>query len=131
MARSSDQSGPNRGTKTLGVIGVSVSLAGAACAESSPADAATEPASANNTLMMDFDLHEQEVFDVGMSSFRLFDREDADEAKPETVAQWWGWGCRGCRGCGGCRACRGCRGCGGCRGCRGCGGCRGCRGCAG
>lgn len=117
MARSSDQShGPHRGKKALGVLGVSL-IAGVACNQSGPAEAATEPAS-GNVRLMDVDLHEQEVFDVGLSSFRLFDREEAKEAKPETVA-WWGWGCRGCRGCGGCR---GCRGCGGCRGCRGCGG---------
>ncbi len=130
MARSSDHSRrPHRGKKALGVIGVSFSLAGAACAESSPADAATEPAT-SNVRLIDDDLHEQEAFDVGLSSFRLFDREDAKEAKPEQVAWWYGRGCRGCgwgwRGCG-CRGC-GCRGCG-CRGC-GCRGC-GCRGCGG
>jgi hypothetical protein len=123
MARSSDHSrGPNRGKKALGVIGVSFSLAGAACAESSPAEAATEPTT-GNTRILDADIHEHEAFDIGLSSFRLFDREDIKEAKPEQVA-WWYW--RGCRGCGwGCRACRGC-GCRGC-GCRGCG-CRGCGG---
>lgn len=121
MARSSDHSkGPNRNSKALGVIGVSMSLAGAAFVSGAPAEAATEPAT-GNTRLMDVNLQEQEVFDVGLSSFRLFDREEAKEAKPETVA-WWGWGCRGCRGCGGCRGCRGCRGCGGCRGCRGCAG---------
>lgn len=111
MARSSD---PHRGKKALGVIGVSLSLAGGACIDSSPAEAATEPAT-GKLRVMDAGLHEQEVFDVGLSSFRLFDREDVKEAKPETIA-WWGWGCRGCRGC------RGCGGCRGCRGCRGCGG---------
>lgn len=119
MAHSSDHSqGPHRGKKALGVIGVSLSLAGGAYIESSPAEAATEPTT-SNLRVTEVDLHEQEVFDVGLSSFRLFDREDVTESKPENVA--WGWGCRGCRGCGGCRGCRGCRGCGGCRGCRGCG----------
>ncbi|MGJ0508691.1 MAG: hypothetical protein ACR652_16510 [Methylocystis sp.] len=119
MARSSDHTKDSqRGKKALGAIGVSVSLAGAVYANA-PAEAAVDPASTNpNMRALDVDLHEEEAFDVGMSSFRLFDREEVKDAKPETVA-WWGWGCRGCRGCGGCR---GCRGCGGCRGCRGCGG---------
>lgn len=119
MARSQDDSqNKGRGKKALGVIGVSVSLAGAVCAPTSSADAATPPAT---DKVRPVDLHEEEVFDVGMSTFRLFDREDVQDAKPEVVAQW-GWGCRGCRGCRGCGGCRGCRGCGGCRGCRGCGG---------
>ena len=113
MARSSDNSqSKGRSKKTLGVIGVSLSLAGAACAQSTSADAEATPATSN---MRPIDLHEEEVFDVGLSSFRLFDREEPQAAKSEQVA-WW-VGCRGCRGCG----CRGCRGCG-CRGCRGCGG---------
>ncbi|WP_036283212.1 hypothetical protein [Methylocystis sp. ATCC 49242] len=120
MARSSDDTQNKRGgKKALGVIGVSLSLAGAGCATSAPADASTTPATSN---MRTIDLHEEELFDVGLSSFRLFDREEVKDAKGEQVAQWWGWGCRGCRGCRGCGGCRGCRGCGGCRGCRGCGG---------
>mgnify|MGYP006915175496 CR=1 FL=1 len=113
MARSSDNpQSKGRGKKALGVMGVSLSLAGAACGNSSPVEAATTPDSSRTRTI---DLREQEVFDVGLNSFRLFDREETPAVKTEQVA-WW-WGCRGCRGCG-------CRGCG-CRGCRGCG-CRGC-----
>ena len=91
MARCQDDTqNKGRGKKALGVIGVSVSLAGAVCAPSSPADAATPPATDKGRPV---DLHEEEAFDVGMSTFRLFDR-----------------GGRGCRGCGGCRGCRGCGG---------------------
>lgn len=127
MARSSDHTKESRlGKKAFGAIGVSVSLAGGVYAGTAPAEAAIEPAAENpNTHMLDPALHEEEVFDVGLSSFRLFDREDVTEARQEKVA-WWGWrGCGGCRGCWGWRGC-GCRGCG----CRGCG-CRGCRGCGG
>ncbi|AZG75449.1 hypothetical protein [Methylocystis rosea] len=114
MARSSDNpQNKRRGKKALGVMGVSLSLAGAACVDSSPADASTAPTTGRTRTI---DLREQEVFDVGLNSFRLFDREEVPAVKTEQVAWWWG-GCRGCRGCG----CRGCRGCG----CRGCG-CRGC-----
>ena len=97
MARSLENSrnkGQNR--KTLGVIGVSLSLAGAGCATSSPADASTPPPTSNM-------LHEEEVNEVGISSFRLFDRDEPQAAKSEQLA-WWG----GCRGCSGCRGCRGC-----------------------
>ena len=109
MARSKDGS-KNKGAGTaLGVVGVLLSLAGAACAESSPADAATTLLAGNVRTM---NLHEVEIFDTTLGSFRVFDREDPQTVKPEVVG-WWGCrGCRGCRGCG-CRGCRGCRGCGG------------------
>lgn len=111
MRRSKDGSQKKLRGKALGVVGVSLSLAGAACAESSPADAATStPASNVRTV----NLHEVEISDVTLGSFRVFDREDRQDLKGETVAWWIGgcYGCRGCRGCG-CRGCRGCRGCGG------------------
>ena len=125
MGRSKDGSQSKRRGKALGVVGMSLSLAGAACAESNPADASTTPTANVRTV----DLHEVEIFDVTLSSFRVFDREDPQNLNAEGDVVAW-WGCRGC-GCGGCRGC-GCRGCG-CRGCRGCGcrGCHGCRGCGG
>src|SRR5262252_2603174 len=125
MARSKDRTQGKRRGKALGVVGMSLSLAGAACAESNPADASPTPTANVRTV----DLHEVEIFDVTLSSFRVFDREDPQNLNAEGDVVAW-WGCRGC-GCGGCRGC-GCRGCG-CRGCRGCGcrGCHGCRGCGG
>jgi hypothetical protein len=105
MRRSKDGSHTKRGGKALGVIGVSLSLAGVACAESNPVQASTAPPTANARTS----LHEVEMLDVTLGSFRIFDREDAQDAKPQAVA----WGCRGCRGCFGCRGCRGCRGCAG------------------
>lgn len=118
MARSSgDSQNKVRAKKTIGMLGVSLSLAGGGCATSG-ADAATLPATSN---VRTIDLMEEEVFDVGLSSFRLFNREEPQDMKAVQLA-WW----RGCRGCWGWRGCRGC-GCRGC-GCRGCG-CRGCRGC--
>ena len=66
-------------------------------------------------------LSEEEVVDVSLGTFYVFDKEDAGGSRlGERVAR----ACGGCgRGCGGCRGCRGCgvRGCGGC-GCGGCGG---------
>jgi hypothetical protein len=92
--------------KKLGVVGVSLSLAGLACAESTAAQAsASIPAPTVRTL----DLREVEMLDVTLGSFRLFDREDAQDVKGYPVT-WWNCRCRGCgrRGC-----CRGCRGCAG------------------
>ena len=89
-------------------------------------------------------LHEEEIFDVSLGTFFVFDKEV--DMSGQQFAQRAGRGCRGCGAAGrGCRAVgrgcgavgRGCgavgRGCGGCRGCRGCsvGGCRACIACAG
>lgn len=118
MARSSDHKDKRLGKTALGALGVSVSIAGVV-ANGAPVEAATDPAvGGTNLASPGLGLHEEEAFDIGLSSFRLFDREQTTDAKPEQVA-WWGWGCRGCRGCGGCRGCRGCWGCRGCRGCAG------------
>jgi hypothetical protein len=69
-------------------------------------------------------LSEEEMADVSLATFHVFDKENAGSGMQVAYR-----GCRGCRGCGG--GCRGCRGCG----VRGCavGGCavRGCAvGCA-
>jgi hypothetical protein len=105
MARSKDGSKNKGAGKALGVVGVSLSLAGAACAESSPADASTARTTSNMRTM---DMHEVEIFDTTLGTFRVFDREETKTAKPEAVT-WWR--CR-CGGCGGCRRCWRC-GCGG------------------
>jgi len=71
-------------------------------------------------------LGEEEISDVSLSTFYVFDKENAVER---------GLGVQLARGCGGCGRCGGCRGggrCGGCRGgCRCGGGCGwgGCGGC--
>ena len=74
-------------------------------------------------------LSEEEVSDVSLATFYVFDKETAVSPGLQLVRG----GCGGCggRGCGGCggRGCGG-RGCGGCGG-RGCGCLRGCGGCGG
>jgi hypothetical protein len=122
-----------------GVVGVSMAMHGAATGAVGPApdiplrDTAPQP-----QLILD----EEEIFDVSLGTFFVFDRE-ADLAG----VQYAQMGCRaggcragvagcragvaGCRvGVGGCRVGVGCRGCGGCRGCA-IGGCRACIACAG
>jgi hypothetical protein len=72
-------------------------------------------------------LGEEEVSDVNLATFYVFDKETTG-LPAGTVQLARGGGCGGCRGCGGGgRGCGG-RGCGG-RGCGGCGGGWGCGGC--
>ncbi len=100
---------------------MSLSLAsGASAATAMPA--ADTPS--GNTAPPQITLSEEEIADVSLGTFYVFDKENA--ATPRLGEQYARGGCRGGGGCGGCRGCRGCRGCGG-RGC-GCGGC-GCGGC--
>src|SRR6185437_13690580 len=95
----------------LGAAGLTFSLAGGASASTLP--------NADTPQKLDFSpsqsvlLGEEEIADVSLATFHLFDKENGGNAGFQQMA----WGCR----CGGCRGCRGC----GCRACR-CGGCGGC-----
>ena len=106
----------------LGAAGASLAMAGGA---SATVPIANVPSQDNPPLPIT--LYEEEIFDVNLATFYVFDRENADTS--QLVEKVAARGCRGCaaRGCGGCAA----RGCGGCRGCRGCAvrACRGCGGC--
>ena len=99
----------------LGAAGLGLSLAGSASASTIPT--ADIPKSDNISPNQRFVLSEEEMADVSLATFHLFDKEAAgDEVKLAVVVVR--------RGCGGCRGCRACRGCGvGWRGCGGCGGC--------
>jgi|SRR3954451_16769853 hypothetical protein len=103
----------------LGLVGVSLSLAGGA----STANAAVADNPSQDRVPLpgrEITLNEEEISDVSLGTFYVFDKEDAGTSRVQLA--------RGCR-CGGCGGCRGCRGCHrGCRGCGGCGGC-GCGGC--
>jgi hypothetical protein len=110
----------------LGAAGLGLSLVGSASASApSPTDV---PQSLNTIPNQRFVLGEEEMADVSLATFHLFDKENGIGGFTQVAR---GCGCGGCHGCGG-----GCRGCGGgCGhigigvGCRGCG-CRGC-GCGG
>jgi hypothetical protein len=145
---------PSKAVSALGIAGVSL----AASTGGSPADtpsvslAAPTAGSVAEILWQNTPpfqiptLDEEEISDVSLATFHLFDKEDLGSSRSGTQLAVFragcgcGHGCGGCRGCGGFRACGGgCRGCGvacrGCRvgGCRGCGwgwgGCGGCGGC--
>jgi hypothetical protein len=121
MARAKQASKRNRRSKALPVLGIAgMSLAVAGGASASTGLSATDLPSQNTTPRHDIFLGEEEISDVSLSTFYVFDKENA--AKPQ-LGEKLAW-----RGCGGCR-CGGCRcGCGGCgwRACAGCGGCGGC-----
>src|SRR5262245_4296136 len=105
----------------VGVVGMSLSLASGASA----ATASTADLSSRDTAAPQITLNEEEIADVSLGTFYVFDKETAGTSR---VGRQFAWGCRGCRGCRFFRGC-GCRGCG-CRGCGcGCGGC-GCGGCS-
>ena len=118
----------------LGLAGA-LSLAGNASASTAPSDV---PMQRTAPIM----LAEEEISDVSLATFYIFDTENVGPADIKLAARGGcGHGCggHGCgHGCGG-RGCaaHGCRACGhghGCRGCGvgGCGGCvGGCGGCGG
>jgi hypothetical protein len=108
----------------LGIAGMSF----AASSEGSVADIAPINSTAPSHLLA---LGEEEISDVSLATFHVFDNEIF--AKPQSgLVQMARGGCGCGRGCGGCRGCGGWRGCGGCRGCGGWRGCGwgGCGGCA-
>ena len=122
--------------------GVSLAMMGGASAN---APATDMPSQDSGKRLL---LAEEEVFDVSLGTFYVFDKEREFSPGVRLAGGRCG-GCGGCGahvgGCGGCHiggcgcAARGCRGCGGC----GCGvgvglllggllgGCRGCGGCGG
>ena len=117
--RASKEKRRSKAVPVLGVAGVSLAMAGGASAATTGQATDTQ---SNISPRHEVFLGEQEVSDVSLSTFYVFDKENAKPQAGEKVA-WWG-GCRGCRcGCGW-RGCGGCGGCGGC--CFSIGRCRAC-----
>lgn len=109
------------GKKTVPVLsaaGLSLFAGGASATTGPAADVTVTP---NITPNQQVILGEEEVSDVSLATFYVFDKETTNLPAGTTQLARAG-GCGGCgHGCGG--GCRG-RGCGGCRGCGfGCGGC--------
>ncbi len=138
--RASRGKGSRKALTVLSVAGMSLASAtNGAVAEISPQGPAPLHAAP---------LYEEEIFDVSLATFHLFDQERAGANDPLMKYAHGGCGgCGGCHGCGGGGGCHGCGGGGGCHGCaggmhgcaggiHGCGGMhgcagRGCRGCGG
>jgi hypothetical protein len=99
--------------KVLGAAGLSFSLVGNTSASTMPTASIPQPD--NISPNQRFVLSEEEMVDVSLATFYVFDKENVGSGVQLAVVVR---GCRGCRA-GGCRV-------GGCRGgCRvgGCGGC--------
>jgi hypothetical protein len=94
----------------LGAAGVSLAMTGAA---SATAPTTNEPSQDNAWR---FILGEEEISDVSLATFQVFDRENPPLSQGIRVAA-------GCRGGGGCGGCAHGGGCGGCAHAGGCGGC--------
>jgi hypothetical protein len=119
MPRINQSAKRGRTTKVAAVTalaGLGFSLAGSASATKIPA--AAIPRSDDISPNQRFVLGEEEMADVSLATFHLFDKESigSNVQLAAVVVR----SCRGCGGCGGCRACRAWRGCGGCGGCGGC-----------
>jgi len=107
MARARNSSKRNRGKRAapaLGIAGMSLAMAGGASA--STAGSAVDVPVQNTASHHELFLGEEEISDVSLSTFYVFDKEsDAMPRVGEKVA----WGCRcGWRGCWGCGGCGGC-----------------------
>jgi hypothetical protein len=130
--RASKGKRPSKAVSVLGIAGASLAAsAGGSLAAMSVADLPSQ-----NTVPFQFlTLGEEEISDVSLATFHLFDKEGLGTPRSGLIQLARG-GC-GCGHGGGCGRGGGCghgiggcgHGFGGCRGCRGCGG-RGCgRGC--
>jgi hypothetical protein len=113
VKRTSKSKRRNKTVPVLGIAGVSLAVAGSgASASTAPVgDVQLQNAAAHQMIT----LGEEEISDVSLSTFFVFDKELAAAPQGEKVA--WGR-------CGGCRCAGRCGGCGwrGCWGC-GCGAC--------
>jgi hypothetical protein len=125
MSRMKHASKRKRRSKTLPVLGAAgLSLALTSGASATPIGPAADIATRDTGENHDLTLGEEEISDVSLATFYVFDKENVGTS--ESDVQLVGHGCMGCHGCGGCH---GCRGCGGCHHGCGCHGCHGCHGC--
>src|SRR5580704_7693782 len=109
MAHAKQASKRKRLRKSLpafGVAGVSLAMAGGASATAPTGNVASQDTAPRPVIT----LGEEEISDVSLATFYVFDKENAGTFQDQ--------GLKLARGCGGCRGCAA-RGCGGCRGCGG------------
>src|SRR5215468_7775598 len=139
MSDAKQPSKRRRRSKTLPVLGAAgLSLSLASTASAVPGGPAVDLATSGNGDGNQVFLGEEEIADVSLATFYVFDKE-GDGTSP--MVELVGHGCHGCHGCGGCHAHVGCGGCHHGCGCHGCGGCHhgcgcvsigvGCGGCGG
>ncbi len=133
MSQAKRVSKGKRPSKALSVLGIAGASLAASTSGSLGDISATDIPSQNVAPHQFMAFGDEEIFDVSLATFHLFDKEGL--GAPRSGIQLARGGCGCGHGCGG-HGCGGARGCGGCAhggcahgGCRGCG--RGCgRGCA-
>ena len=130
--RASKGKRPSKAVSVLGIAGASL----AASTSGSVADVPVADIPSQNTVPFQVFLGEEEISDVSLATFHVFDKENLGTPRSGIQLARGGCGCGHGGGCGGCGHGGGCggRGCGGFgRGCGGFGhGCGGCgRGCGG
>ena len=92
----------------LGVAGVSLAMAGGASATAPTANVPSQDTEPRPVIT----LGEEEISDVSLATFYVFDKENAGTSQlGQGIKLAAARGC-GCRGGGGCAAARGCGGCG-------------------
>jgi hypothetical protein len=110
MSRVKQASKQRRVTKAvpaLGAAGLTFSLVGGVSAAVAPAN--NELQTSNYSPIHQFTLGEEEIADISLATFYVFNKEGTEAARNVKVA--WVARCGGCRACRACRACR-CGGCG-------------------
>ena len=130
--RMPNQNQLRKAASVAGVVGASMALGGGAYA-TGVADSSPDMSARDTTLGPQINLSEEELSDVSLGTFYVFDKEDLSMAGAQYAARCGR--CGGAGRCGGrcaavarCARCGGCSGCavGGCRACRACAGCSGC-----
>src|SRR6516165_9812137 len=97
----------NKTLPLLGITGASFALAGGASAATT--GQASDTQLQNTSPRHEVVLGEEELTDVSLSTFYVYDKENAAKPHPGGKVAW-GCRCGGCR-CGGCRCGCGWRGC--------------------
>jgi hypothetical protein len=111
--RKTDQNHLKKTAPMVGVVGASVALVGGAYA-TGVAEKTPDVSAGNTTLGPQINLSEEELSDVNLGTFYVFDKEGLNKPGQQYAQRCrCGWRCRACGGCG-CRACRACGGCSGC-----------------
>ena len=106
MPRTSKGKRKSEVVPAVGIVGLSLSMAGGASAAAAlpVGDLSAQEVALRPEVSAGLQLHEEEIADVSLATFYLFDKEEASTTQDGNV-QLAGW--RGCR-CGGWRGCRGC-----------------------
>src|SRR5262252_6809515 len=103
--RASKRKHPKEAVPVVGVVGVSLSLAGGASAATA-VPAAEVPSW--DTSPPQITLSEEEIADVSLGTFYVFDKENAETPR---LGEKFARGCGRCGGCGGCLSWGVCRIC--------------------